>query len=115
MCNVCCVCCVMLCFWLLFLLEAIGSNTCSLLNCKDYWKRPNNDVSAALSLRTSLANFILNDNFLVGKISYKLFHQSRANMVNFILIQLVAWLIFPRFARVTCFFVSRSDWSIVLF
>ncbi|KAJ7365078.1 hypothetical protein OS493_007724 [Desmophyllum pertusum] len=28
------------------ILETIGSNTCSLLNCKDYWKRPHNDISA---------------------------------------------------------------------
>ena len=40
-----------LCFWFLFRLEAIGSNTCSLLNCKDYWKRPDNDVSGALFLK----------------------------------------------------------------
>ena len=62
-------------------LEEIGSNTCSLLNCKDYWKRPNNDVSGALSLRTSLTkeNF-KNYNFLVGRISYKLFYQNRTNI-----------------------------------
>ena len=93
------------CFVPLFLLEAIGSNTCSLLNCKDYWKRPNNDVSRALSLRTTLAraNFKSNDNFLVGKISDKLFYQSRTNMVNFIFLQSVTWLFFPRLAQVKCF------------
>ena len=25
-------------------LEAIGANTCSLLNCKDFWKQPNEIV-----------------------------------------------------------------------
>lgn len=42
-------------FWLL---EAIGSNTCSLLNCKDYWNRPYKDVSRAvfLSRVTGLEN-----------------------------------------------------------
>ncbi|XP_078365645.1 uncharacterized protein LOC144649926 [Oculina patagonica] len=28
------------------LFEAIGSNTCSLLNCKDYWNRPYKDIAA---------------------------------------------------------------------
>ena len=72
------------CFWFLFLLEAIGSNTCSMLNCKHYWKRPDNDVSGALSLRTSLARLNFeNDNFLVGKNSYEMFHRRRTNVVNF--------------------------------
>lgn len=57
-----------LCFWFLLLLEAIGSNTCSLLNCKDYWKHPNQDVSRAVSLVTSLARLNFEkDNFLVDK------------------------------------------------
>ena len=40
-----------------------------MLNCKDYWKRPNNDVSEALFLRrTSLPRLnFRNDNFLVVK------------------------------------------------
>ena len=74
-----------LCFGVIFLLEAIGSNTCSLLNCKDYWKRPNNDVSGAFSLRTSLAraNFE-NDKFLVGKNSFKLSNRSGTNLGKFL-------------------------------
>ena len=96
-----------------FFLEAIGSNTCSLLNCKDYWKRPDNDVSRALFLngriqphfcfclhrRVWLLHFIQSmlKNFLVGKNSYygpilpevsdneKLVSKQNNYMVNFCL------------------------------